>query len=262
MLAVLSPAKKLDFAPLSEPTHAALTPTVPALAKDTAALLQTTRQLKVADLQRLMKLSPSLAKLNFDRFQVMTPPGKQRADAKPAALAFMGDTYQGLRAWEFDPDDFVFAQSHLRILSGLYGVLRPLDAIQPYRLEMGTRLATERGKTLYEFWGDKLAAVLSKEAKGNGSDVVVNLASSEYFTAVKPASLKPRVLTCVFKEVHGTTAKVVGFSAKRARGMMARYIVKHRLRDPDALKGFNDAGYRYDRRASSDDSWVFARKHK
>lgn len=257
MIAVLSPAKKLDF----ESSPVEVRTTVPALAKDTRELLETTRQLTAKDLAQLMKLSGQLAKLNYERFQVLTPPAPKQANAKAAALAFMGDTYQGLRAWEFDADDLEFAQTHVRILSGLYGVLRPLDAIQPYRLEMGTRLSTGRGKSLYEFWGDKIAQRLTQEASEQEHGVIVNLASNEYFTAAQTKKLNVPVLTCVFKEVHGNSAKVVGFSAKRARGMMARFIVKQRLTEPGGLKDFNDAGYRYDAKNSTAEQLIFARKH-
>lgn len=257
MLAVLSPAKKLDWAR----TNPGLKATTPVLKKDMAELLETARQLTANDLGKMMSLSPTLSKLNYERFQTLKAPGrKPSTNSRMAALAFDGDTYQGLRAWEFDEDDLGFAQDHVRILSGLYGVLRPLDAIEPYRLEMGVRIETSRGKSLYDYWGQRIASQLKKDAKNDERPLVVNLASTEYFTAARTKDLGVPVLTCVFKEIRGGTAKVVGFSAKRARGMMARYIVKHRATDPEALKDFKDANYRFDPKTSTDSDWVFSRK--
>lgn len=257
MLAVLSPAKRLDW----DRTFTALAPTTPALKRDMAELLERARRLSAKELGDMMKLSPQLSKLNHDRFQVMEAPGRKPSErSRMAALAFDGDTYQGLRAWEFDQADLEFAQEHVRILSGLYGVLRPLDAIEPYRLEMGVRMTTQRGKTLYDFWGDRIAKQLAKEGKAHAHPLIVNLASTEYFGAVRTEKLGVPVLTCVFKEVRGGKASVIGFAAKRARGMMARYIVEHRIREPEALKGFDSAGYRFDKKASTATDWVFARE--
>lgn len=257
MLAVLSPAKKLDWSR----SFPALPPTLPVLGKDTKELLARTRDLSAKDLARMMKLSPQLSKLNFDRFQVLEAPGRRpSATSRMAALAFDGDTYQGLRAWEFDAEELRFAQDHVRILSGLYGVLRPLDAIQPYRLEMGVRLDTARGGTLYDFWGDRIARRLHEDVKGHEHALIVNLASTEYFGAVRQKALAAPVLNCVFKEIRGGVARVIGFSAKRARGMMARYIVQQRIRKPEALKDFAEAGYRYDAKSSSGTDWVFSRE--
>jgi cytoplasmic iron level regulating protein YaaA (DUF328/UPF0246 family) len=256
MLAVLSPAKKLDW----DRTVPELEPTTPALPKDTRELLDSARDLTAKDLGRMMKLSPALSKLNYERFQALQGPGKPNERARMAALAFAGDTYQGLRAWEFAAEDLLFAQDHVRILSGLYGVLRPLDAIEPYRLEMGVKIDTARGSSLYDFWGDRIARQLSKEAANHEHALLVNLASSEYFTAVRAKKLAVPVLTCVFKEIRGGTAKVIGFSAKRARGMMARYIVAHRITKPEALKDFDSAGYRFDPKSSSATDWVFSRQ--
>jgi hypothetical protein len=255
MLAVLSPAKKLDW----NRTVPGLRSTTPALEKDTIELLESARQLSATDLGRMMHLSPALSKLNFERFRELQGPATKNDRSRMAALAFDGDTYQGLRAWEFDRPALEFAQAHVRILSGLYGVLRPLDAIEPYRLEMGVKMDTGRGRSLYEFWGDRIAKRLDKDAKGHEHPLIVNLASTEYFSAVRAPKLRVPVLNCVFKEIRGGTAKVIGFSAKRARGMMARYIVEHRIEEPEALQGFDSAGYRYDPKSSNATDWVFSR---
>jgi cytoplasmic iron level regulating protein YaaA (DUF328/UPF0246 family) len=257
MLAVLSPAKKLDW----DRTTPSVKATTPVLKKDMAELLEKARQLTAKDLGKMMSLSPTLSKLNYERFQKLEAPGrKPSVNSRMAALAFDGDTYQGLRAWEFDESDLGFAQEHVRILSGLYGVLRPLDAISPYRLEMGVRIDTSRGKSLYDYWGHLIARQLTKDAKKDERPLIVNLASTEYFTAARAKDLGVPVLTCVFKEIRGGTAKVISFSAKRARGMMARYIVKQRATEPEALKDFKEANYRFDRKSSTDSDWVFSRK--
>ncbi len=255
MLALLSPAKKLDFDALSTP----LPGTRPLLIRETEELMKTVRQLSAEDLSRLMKLSPALAELNFARFQRFSLSRRVRINTKQAALAFNGDTYVGLRAPQFEAADLAFAQEHLAILSGLYGLLRPLDLIQPHRLEMGTRLCTPRGNTLYAFWGDKIAKAVNKQVKRLSDPLVVNLASNEYYSAVAPSALKANVLTCVFKERRGGQSAVIGLYAKRARGMMARFIVQQRLEDPRGLRDFTDSGYRFDRRASTERELVFVR---
>lgn len=255
MLALLSPAKKLDFDAFSKPLSA----TRPLLIRETEELMKTVRQLSASDLARLMKLSPALAELNFERFQRFSLSRRVRTNTKQAALAFNGDTYVGLQAPQFETEDFAFAQEHLAILSGLYGLLRPLDLIQPYRLEMGTRLRTPRGANLYEFWGDKIAKAVNKQLKCLSAPWVVNLASSEYYSAVAPAALKANVITCVFKERRGGQSAVIGVFAKRARGMMARFIVQQRLEDPKGLRDFDASGYRFERRASTERELVFVR---
>jgi hypothetical protein len=254
---VISPAKKLDFE-----TSTPFGKTVPQLMKDVGELAESTCKLTATDLQRLMKLSPSLAELNFQRFQQFDARAKKPVGSKPAALAFDGDTYVGLRATEFDAEEMAFAQEHLGILSGLYGLLRPLDAILPYRLEMGTSLKTKRGKTLYDFWGDKVAVKVNQQLGKLGSDCLVNLASKEYFTVLDRPSLKATVITPVFKELRGGVPKIVSFSAKRARGAMARYVVQNRLENPADLKKFRQDGYRYTRAQSTDREWLFLREGK
>lgn len=249
MLVVVSPAKKMDMSP-AEGIH----PTGPAFAKDAHALAEVARDLSQADLKKLMGISDDLAKLNADRFRDF---GKQ--DKKPAALAFAGDTYQGLEAGSLDTDELDWAQDHLRILSGLYGLLRPLDNIEPYRLEMGNRLKTEKGKSLYDYWGDRLSKALNRYADDVNANVLVNCASQEYFGAVDRDALKLRVITPTFLDTKNGEAKVISFFAKKARGAMARFIVQNRLTDPEALKDFDSGGYRYDAARSTEDEPAFIR---
>ncbi|MCA9672881.1 MAG: peroxide stress protein YaaA [Myxococcales bacterium] len=262
MLALLSPAKKLDFERDFAYRAAGGSPaprsTTPQLWDDTRALIAVAKGLDAADLKRLMKLSDNLAQLNVERFAAM--PEAPRADgARPAAIAFDGDTYVGLDAKSLDKDALTWAQQHVGILSGLYGVLRPLDVIQPYRLEMGTKLATERGKDLYAFWDDRVAKRINAMTRGHADRTVVNLASTEYFKVVKRDALDSPVLTCTFKELRDGKAKVISFLAKRARGMMARYMVDTRAEQVSALRGFDYGGYAFDEGASSDDELVFTR---
>lgn len=257
MLALLSPAKKLDF----EAPVTSLPGTRPLLIRETEELMKTVRQLTAKELAQLMKLSPALAELNFERFQRFSLSRRVRANTKQALFAFNGDTYVGLQARQFCAEDLAFAQEHLAILSGLYGLLRPLDLIQPYRLEMGTRLRTPRGNNLYEFWGDKIAKAVNKQLKQLSAPCVINLASNEYFSALDASALKAQVVHCVFKERRNGESRVIGLYAKRARGMMARFIVQQRLDDPQSLCDFNGSGYRYDRRASTPRELVFIRDH-
>lgn len=251
MLVVVSPAKKLDMSPAP-----GVTPTRPAFHAQAEDLASVARGLSVGDLKDLMKISEKLARLNADRFAEFGT-----MEAKPAALAFAGDTYQGLEADSLDPEEMAWAQDHFRILSGLYGLLRPLDAIEPYRLEMGSRLKTAHGKTLYDYWGDTIATALNAQAAAIGSDTLVNCASQEYFGAVDRAALDLRVITPVFMEEKAGTPKVVSFYAKKARGAMARFIIQHRLTDPEALKDFDMGGYRYNGDMSDGDSFVFLRDY-
>ncbi|MGC9417766.1 MAG: peroxide stress protein YaaA [Rhodovulum sp.] len=253
MLVVISPAKRLDLDPVE-----GVTPTAPAFQDDAVYLAGVARDLSPADLSGLMGISDTLAKLNAERFRDFA--AEPCPDAvKPAALAFAGDTYAGLEAGSLDEDDLAFAQDHLRILSGLYGLLRPLDAIQPYRLEMGSKLKTEKGENLYEYWGERLAVALNAAAAAAGTDVLVNCASQEYFGAVAPDALKLRVITPVFFEERPSGPKIVSFFAKKARGAMARFIVERRLTDPDSLADFDTGGYRYIRDMSEPDRPVFLR---
>ena len=253
MLFVLSPAKTLDFTPAPD----GLPVTRPDMAGDTKALAAVTRKLKAADLRRLMDISEDLATLNVARFKAFQPKGTE-ADV-PAALAFAGDVYNGLDARHMSEADLAWAQDHVRILSGLYGLLRPLDLIQPYRLEMGTRLATDRGATLYDFWGDKPAKALNKAAADHADKALINLASQEYFGAVDARALKLPTIACAFKEEKDGEARIVSFFAKQARGLMARFATVNRVEKRDDLKAFDLGGYRYNKALSSETDWVFTR---
>ncbi|MHA1598679.1 MAG: peroxide stress protein YaaA [Alphaproteobacteria bacterium] len=257
MLAIVSPAKKLDFSDLTRPIDA----TQPEFLEQSGELIKAARKLSRSDLQRLMQLSDKLTELNFQRFKDFKTPFT-KANAKPAALTFSGDTYVGLDAPSLSDDDLAYAQDHLRILSGLYGMLRPLDLMQPYRLEMGRRLNTAHASDLYEFWGDDLSDAIDEIVVGHPDPVVVNLASNEYFKAVRPRHMKSRVITPVFKEVKDGEARVLGLFAKRARGMMARYMIQNRIDRPDDLKKFTGGGYGYQDHVSDADTWVFTRERK
>lgn len=254
MYTVLSPAKKLDF---SAPAKG-LSKTKPLLREDTAELSKRTRKYTAQDLKRLMGISEDLATLNAERFKAFDPEGK--GETKQAALAFAGDVYVGLDANTLDKDDLKFAQSHIGILSGLYGLLRPLDAIQPYRLEMGSRVNTKRGSNLYEFWDDKITETVAKMVRKSKTSALVNLASNEYFSAVQAKNLDVPVIQPVFKEVKDGKAKVISFLAKKARGTMARHIIQERINTPEALKDFAVDRYKFDPSASTETNWVFTRK--
>ncbi len=252
MLVVVSPAKKLDWNPVEAHT------TAPDFQDEALTLAETARGLSVEELQKLMSLSANLAMLNYDRFKAFEAEPDAFA-TRPAVRAFAGDTYTGLEAGSLDEDEMAWAQDHLRILSGLYGVLRPLDAIQPYRLEMGSRLKNPRGKNLYEFWGSRISEALNAQAAETRSDVLVNCASQEYFGAVDLEALNLRVITPVFMEDKGGTPKIVSFYAKKARGSMARFIIQRRLTDPEGLKDFDLGGYAYQPDMSEGDRLVFLR---
>jgi cytoplasmic iron level regulating protein YaaA (DUF328/UPF0246 family) len=254
MLVVISPAKRLDWAERD------MTTTDPAFQDDAIRLARTARNLTLGDLQKLMDISPDLARLNRDRFRAFSDAPDAQA-TRPAALAFAGDTYQGLEAASLEGDELNWAQDHLRILSGLYGLLRPLDAIQPYRLEMGSRLKTRRGASLYDYWRDDLSKALNEQAKTVGSDILVNCASQEYFGAVTRKALKLRVITPVFMENKGGTPKIVSFFAKKARGAMARFIIQNRLTNPTDLIDFDSGGYAFEPDLSEPDRPVFLRPY-
>ncbi len=256
MLTVISPAKRLDSAPVHLPEG--LEATEPTFLPDAARLARIARGLSVAELRGLMGISQPLAELNHSRFRAFAKaPASQQL--RPAALFFAGDTYQGLEAKTLRPDALRWAQDHLRILSGLYGLLRPLDAIQPYRLEMGSRLATPKGPDLYAYWGRRIAKALKTQADQVGTDTLINCASQEYFGAVDLKALKLRVITPVFLEAKGDEARIVSFFAKQARGAMARFIAEHRLTDPQAIRAFDTGGYRFCEDLSAGDRWVFLR---
>ena len=254
MLIVLSPAKKLDFD--SENLHGDAE--VPRLLKETRKLVKTAKTLKAEDLKAMMGISDNLADLNVKRFKAFKTPFTP-ANARPALDAFQGDVYVGLDAASLDEESRSFANETVRILSGLYGLLRPLDLMQAYRLEMGVKFANERGPNLYHFWGDLIARELNKDMKGDPDPVLINLASGEYFKSIQQKALKARVITPVFQEVKDGRAKVISFLAKKARGLMTRYAIDNRISDPEALKGFAEAGYHYCPDLSDDSKWIFQR---
>lgn len=250
MITVISPAKRLNFDPVDAPKSN------PEFQLDAVSLANTARRLPIKKLQELMSISPDLAKLNAQRFRDFSE-NPSDDSTKQAAYAFAGDTYLGLEAGSLDPDEVAFAQGHLRILSGLYGVLRPLDSIQPYRLEMGSRLATRRGKNLYAYWGSRIAETLNTLAESSRSTVLVNCASQEYFGAVDLEALSLQVVTPQFLEDRPGGPKVISFSAKKARGAMARFIVQNRIQDPRDLVGFESGGFKYTAERSTLEAPVF-----
>jgi len=254
MLILLSPAKDLT----SGAVPAVKGTTQPALLDHSVPLVNKLRGLNAKKLATLMDISPKLAELNHARYQAWQLPFTPK-NARPAVHVFNGEAYRGLDAANFDADDLRFAQRHLRILSGLYGVLRPLDLMQDYRLEMGTKLPVGRAKDLYAHWGDRITELLNADLAANADEVVVNLASAEYFKAVKPKGLKARVVTPVFKDKGPGGYKVVMVHAKHQRGAMARHIIRHRLLDVEELKRYDGDGYRFAPEESSADEWVFLR---
>lgn len=254
MLVVISPAKRLNWDVVEG------SKTAPDFQADAMRLAKTARNLTLGDLRKLMDLSPDLARLNRDRFKAFEAAPRDEV-TRPAVHAFAGDTYVGLHASSLDKEEMTWAQDHLRILSGLYGVLRPLDGIQPYRLEMGSRLKTRRGKSLYDYWRDAPAKALRDQANTLGTDTLINCASQEYFGAVDLKALKLRVITPVFLEERNGDAKIVSFFAKKARGSMARFMIDKRVSDPEALKDFDYGGYRYKPDQSEGDRWVFLRDY-
>ncbi len=255
MLLLLSPAKSLDF----DTPHSVKRPTQPQFLTHSAQLVAELKKLSLAEVAGLMDLSEPLAALNVGRYGLWSAKATAK-NSKPAVLAFNGDVYDGLQAATLSPDDLAWAQQHLAILSGLYGVLRPLDRLQPYRLEMGTALATPHGKNLYAFWGDSLVDHLNERLAGERQAVIVNLASQEYFKSVNRPRLQPRVVECVFEDWKGGRYKVISFFAKRARGLMARFVITHRLKRVKQLQGFDSDGYTFAEDASSEDRLVFRRK--
>lgn len=254
MLIVISPAKTLDYdSPLATKKRSQ-----PAFLNEAEALVNELRELAPHDISKLMSVSDKLGTLNFDRYQQWSRPFSA-TNARQAVLAFKGDVYTGMAAENFSDEDFTYAQDHLRILSGLYGLLRPLDLMQPYRLEMGTRFANAGGNNLYAFWDEKITRALNKAIAKSGSKVLVNLASNEYFKAVVPAVLDAELVTPVFKEKKGDNYKVVSFLAKKARGVMSAWIIHNRVDEPADIKKFRKDGYRYNKAMSTPTEWVFTR---
>ncbi|MFW7340128.1 peroxide stress protein YaaA [Pollutimonas sp. H1-120] len=261
MLLLLSPAKKLDYdSPVRTTLH-----TQPLFVDQAAGLIKVLKKKSATEVADLMKLSQALAKLNVDRYAAWKPVFDQ-TNSRQAVLAFNGDVYEGLDASSLSDAKLKWAQEHLALLSGLYGVLRPLDLMRPYRLEMGTRLETGKGKNLYEYWGSSIAGYLNERldalpgARKASSRVVLNLASEEYFKAVDLKTLQARVVQCVFQDYKNGAWKVISFHAKRARGLMARHVIENKIATVDALQGFASEGYAYAASESSADKLVFRRK--
>jgi cytoplasmic iron level regulating protein YaaA (DUF328/UPF0246 family) len=255
MITLISPAKKLDL----EPTKNPIEPSEPILFNQTKILARTAKEQSAADLKKLMHLSDNLAELNADRFKSFRLNGRSNS-AKPAALTFNGDVYGGLDAKTLTAKQMKYAQEHLRILSGLYGLLKPMDTIQPYRLEMGVRLANPRGKNLYEFWGNRISKALMADLADDKEKIVVNLASNEYFKAVDKKALQAPVITPSFLNVKDGNARALMFYAKRARGLMARWIIENKIDKADGLLDFNVEGYKINKKMSDGDKLVFTRK--
>ena len=259
MLAVISPAKTLDFESATPPHR----PTQPGRLSESAELIAALRGKSRPELEALMNISPGLADLNWQRYRDwrLAPDGKSLPsdEARAALFAFKGDVYTGFSLESYRADDFRFAQRHLRILSGLYGLLRPLDLILPYRLEMGTALATGRGRNLYEFWGERITVDLNASLAKSGDRTLVNLASQEYFKAVQPDRIEGRIVTPHFREWRGGKYRIISFSAKKARGLMSDFLIRRRLEDPEDLKQFDLDGYRYRPELGDESNWHFTR---
>ena len=255
MLFLLSPAKSLDYdTPPQVNTH-----TQPLFSRQSAALIDVLKTKTPQDISSLMKLSDALSGLNVARYQAWSEKFTAK-NSKQSVLAFNGDVYEGLNAKTLSASQLDWAQQHLCILSGLYGVLRPLDWMQPYRLEMGTTLATQKGSNLYQFWGSQISNYLNERAAADASPIIVNLASEEYFKAVDLKTLKARVVSCVFEDFKNGKYKIISFHAKRARGLMVRYAIEKKISTVKKLEGFNAEGYRFEAALSEPDRLVFRRK--
>lgn len=256
MIAVISPAKNLDFKTKYD-VHA----TQPRLMERTTELIDVMRTKSVDDVADLMSISQQLADLNVHRYKFFEPE-QTGENSQPAVFAFNGDVYQGLEAQTFDQAKLDFAQNHLRILSGLYGLLRPLDLMQPYRLEMGTKLAFNDHRTLYQYWDSTILDLLIQDLKEQGDDIIVNLASVEYFKSIDKKKMSARVIDVEFKDFKKDKYKIVSFYAKKARGLMSRYIIENAITDPENLKGFDYRGYYFDPSESSENKLTFKRDAK
>ncbi|MFO8086584.1 MAG: peroxide stress protein YaaA [Bacteroidales bacterium] len=250
MQIILSPAKKLDFDSALSVRKASQ----PRFLNESQELINELAQKSPSQLQSMMKISGNLAQLNAARFKQWHLPFNLD-NARQAVLAFNGDVYEGLKAKEMTAKELEYAQQHLFILSGLHGILRPLDLIQPYRLEMGSKFKTENWNSLYDFWGNKITEVLNE----TNDPVLINLASQEYFKVIRPENLNARVITPVFKELKGDKLRTLSIYAKKARGMLSRYILQHQIEDPEAIKAFDEDGYRYHESLSDEANWVFTR---
>ncbi len=255
MLLVISPAKTLDF----ENARVVEQKSNPVFAKQAKELVGVLKKHTADELMKLMSISDKLAALNHMRFKQWHPKPSE-AIARQALCAFKGEVYTGLNVDDWNDSDFSFAQKHLRILSGLYGVLQPLDLISPYRLEMGTKLETEKGKNLYEYWDDTITVNIQKQLKAQGDSVLINLASNEYFKSIKTKQLKAEIITPVFKDFKNGDYKVLSFFAKKARGLMSRYIIKNEISEPENIKHFTDGGYFYNDKLSKGNEWIFTKE--
>ncbi|MGB0984459.1 MAG: peroxide stress protein YaaA [Saprospiraceae bacterium] len=253
MLFLISPAKSLDYSPTKLKKDS-----LPRLIPQTEELVTNLRQKSVGEIKELMKISDKLAELNTERYRVFSKEF-DKDNSKQAILAFKGDVYQGMETEDYTTADFNYAQKYLRILSGLYGVLKPLDRIQPYRLEMGTKLTTEKGRNLYHYWDDTITNLVNEDLEGNGKNVIVNLASNEYFKSIQKKKLNGRLLTINFKDEKNGQYKVISFFAKKARGMMCRFAIKNKIKNPEHLKGFDLGGYAFNEELSEENDWVFTR---
>jgi len=258
MIILLSPSKTLDMDGTRIPAATWKGATTPALLEESKTLIAQARTLSVADLKKLMKISDALAELNHERFRAFTAPFTAE-NATPALFAFRGDVYDGLDADSMQADDIAFAQTHLRILSGLYGLLRPLDLMQAYRLEMGIGLKNPRGKNLYAFWGERITHAIHDAARASKSRCVVNLASQEYFDAVHPEALGVPLVTPSFMEIKNGTPKIIGLMAKRARGRMARWLIEKRVQSAQDIPSFDLDGYRFTPELSTEGRFTFTR---
>ena len=254
MIIVISPAKTLDF----ETPAITQKYTQPDFLDDSAKLIGQLRKLEPDQIGKLMSISPKLAVLNSNRYYAWKRPFNME-NAKQAVLAFKGDVYMGLDADTLTATELAFAQDHLRILSGLYGMLRPLDLIQAYRLEMGTQFKNSRGNNLYEFRGDKITQALNQDLKKQKTDTLINLASIEYFQSIQPNKLNARIITPVFKDQKNGVYKIISFFAKKARGLMSRYIIQNKLTNPEDIKHFDVSGYRFSESTGSTNEWIFTR---
>ena len=255
MLIVISPAKTLDYSVDSKSNH-----TVPQFLSQSSKLIKTLKEKEPKDIASMMGLSDKLATLNFDRYQSWKAAKSVSSDAKPSMLVFKGDVYQGLNAEDFSNKDLKFAQKHLRILSGLYGILRPMDIMKPYRLEMGTKLETSKGKNLYEFWGELVQNNVIDDLSSQKSDLLINLASKEYFSVLGKMPEFINVVSPVFKDYKSGKYKIISFYAKKARGLMARWIIQNKITDFEELINFDIDGYKYSKAESTISEPVFLRK--
>lgn len=257
MLVLLSPAKSLDYdTPPQTNRH-----TTPQFLDDACELIDQLRDYSHQELQDLMSISENLADLNYDRYRQFSTPFSPD-NAKQALLAFDGDVYRDFAVDDYDADDFAFLQDHVRILSGLYGTLRPLDLMQPYRLEMGTKLPTERGDNLYEFWGASVTEAINEAVEAQNDDIILNLASNEYFRVIDKKRLKARVVDVKFRDLRGDTYRTISFYLKRLRGTMTDFMVRHKITSPQDLKQFNGRNYYFSAERSSDNELVFLRDEK